>query len=85
MSRSMKKVATAGALAAMLGTSACATAEDEALLWSVLGLATDIAIYDYMLDNCSFYTSDYGYGQNTYTDCRDRDRRHHRDRDHHRD
>ena len=77
----LKKLAALGAIAALFGTSACATAEDEALLLSFLGLAADVAIADYMLDNCSFHSSDYGYGQYTYTDCRDRDRRHRHDHD----
>ncbi len=78
-----RKLATIAAVAALAsGASACATAEDEALLWQALGLAADIAIYDAMLDNCSFYTSTYG---STLTYCGDRDDDHdHRHRGGHR-
>ena len=80
MPRSLKTLAVAGAVIALFGTSACATAEEEALLFSFLGLAADVAVADYMLDNCSFYSNDYGYGQYTVTDCRDRGRDHHHHR-----
>ena len=57
----LNKLAALGAVCALFGTSACATAEDEALLLSFLGLAAVAAISVYKLYNCCFHSSDYAY------------------------
>jgi hypothetical protein len=74
MARSTRRARTAAAVAAAgLMTSACAS---DPLFWEALSLAADVAIYDAMLDNCSWYTTEYG---STYQVCGDR--RAHRDHD----
>ena len=58
---------TAGAVIALgLSVSACAT--DDPLFWDAVSLAVDIAAYDAMLDNCSWYSSPHG---GTYQLCGD--------------
>ncbi len=78
MPRSASRARSAAAVAAAgLLTSACA---HDPVFWEALGLAADIALYDAMLDNCSWYTTPSGA---TLQRCGDH-RRHRHDRREHR-